>query len=75
MDAGDTDGFDDVDVKPDGELTHEYVCPAVDAAPMDMGVFKQTEVFAITEAEGSGLTVMVTALELTQPLEFVSVTV
>ena len=42
---------------------------------MDIGVFKHTAVFAITEAEGSGLTVMVTALELTQPLEFVSVTV
>ena len=42
---------------------------------MDMGVFKQTEVFAITEAEGSGLTVMVTELEFTHPFEFVSVTV
>ena len=42
---------------------------------MDTGVFRHTAVFAITDAEGSGLTVMVTALELIHPLEFVSVTV
>ena len=42
---------------------------------MDTGVFKHTVVLAITEADGSGLTVMVTELDFTHPFELVSVTV
>ena len=47
----------------------------MDAAPIEIELPEQIVVFAITDAEGSGLTVMVTELDFTQPLEFVSVTV
>jgi hypothetical protein len=47
----------------------------VDAAPMDMEEPEQRTVLAITVAEGSGLTVMVTELDFTHPLELVSVKV
>ena len=49
--------------------------PAVDEAPMEMEAPVQIAVLEITDAEGSGLTVIVTDLEFTQPREFVSVTV
>ena len=47
----------------------------MDAAPVEMELPEQRTVLAITEAEGFGLTVIVTDLEFTQPRELVSVTV
>ena len=42
---------------------------------MEMDEPEQIVVLAITDAEGSGFTVMVMELDFTQPLELVSVTV
>ena len=47
----------------------------MDAAPIEMELPVQIPAFAITDAKGSGLTVIVTDLEFTQPSELVSVTV
>ena len=42
--------------------------PATDAAPIDIEEPVQIAVLDITEAEGNGLTVMVTELDLLQPV-------
>ena len=73
--VGETVGFDDVDVKPTGELTQEYVLPATDVAPMAIDVPVQMLVLEMVAAAGKGLTVIVTEFELTQWFEFVSVRV
>ena len=66
--VGLAEGLAEVEVNPAGELTHEYVLPATDAAPMDMLEPVQIAVLDITEAEGRGLTVTVTELDLLQPV-------
>jgi L-aminopeptidase/D-esterase-like protein len=73
--VGLTVGFAAVDVKPTGLLIQEYVLPATAVAPMLMDDPVQILVLAMVAAAGKGFTVMVTELDLTQPLELVSVTV
>ena len=68
VEAGVTDGFDEVEEKPDGELVQEYVWPAVDAAPIEIELPRQIAVLAITEAEGKVFTVTVTGFEFVQPV-------
>ena len=57
-----------MEVKPAGELIQEYVLPAAEAAPIEMLEPVQISALDITEAEGKGLTVMVTELDLLQPV-------
>ena len=46
-DFGDTDGFDDDDEKPEGELVHEYMLPAKKAPPIDIEEPEQMAVLEI----------------------------
>ena len=73
--TGDAVGLEEVEVKPDGTLTHEYVLPPTAVAPIDKEAPIQIAVFAITEAAGKVLTVTVTELDFTHPFELVSVRV
>jgi len=51
------------------------VLPETAEAPIDIELPEHKAVFEITEAAGSGLTVIVTEFDLMQPFEFVSVKV
>jgi hypothetical protein len=44
-------------------------------APIDIEVPEHTAVLETTDAEGTGLTVMITEFDFTHPFEFVSVRV
>jgi hypothetical protein len=67
-------GLEDVELKPEIELLHEYVLPATGSAPIATEDPEQIVVPAITEAAGIEV-VMVTVLELVHPFEFFSVRV
>ena len=71
---GPTNGLDEVDEKPAGLLAHEYVLPATAVAPIEIDGPAHIVAFGAVAAAGVG-TVMVTELDFTHPLEFVSVTV
>jgi len=74
--AGDTDGLDIVELKPETVLAHEYVLPDTAAAPIvNAGTPAQIVDGDPAAAAGSGLTVMVTELDLVHPFELVSVKV
>ena len=68
MVAGLTDGFEEVDVNPDGLLVHEYVLPLTEVAPMAIDAPEQMAVLAIIEAAGKALTVTVTGFDFVQPV-------
>ena len=68
MAAGETLGFDEVEVNPAGELTQEYVLPLTDAAPMDIEEPVHIVAAAATAAAGKELTVTVTEPDLLQML-------
>jgi hypothetical protein len=71
--VGETLGLEEVEVKPEGELVQEYVLPETAAAPIEIEFPIHMAVFGITAAAGSGFTVIVTELDFTQPLLFVSI--
>ena len=68
MEAGFTEGFDEDELNPEGELDHEYVLPVTAAAPIEIELPEQMLVLEITAAAGNALTVMVTELDLVQPV-------
>lgn len=74
--VGDTDGFELVELKPDGLDVQEYVFPETAEAPMVVLLPRQTDLFNPAFAKGNGFTVTVTVFELEHPVEvFVSVKV
>ena len=68
---GETDGFEMVELNPEGELDHEYVLPVTAAPPIEIEELAQIAEFAITDAAGKGFTVITTELVLLQPVEFI----
>ena len=66
--VGLAEGLAEVEVKPAGELIQEYVLPATEAAPIEMLEPVQISVLDITDAEGKGLTVIVTEFDLLHPV-------
>ena len=66
--VGLTDGFDEVEVKPDGELVHEYESPETDAAPIETEPPGQMAVLAMTDAAGNGFVVTLTELAFLHPV-------
>ena len=68
-----TDGFDEVEIKPVGLLVHEQVLPATEEAPIETEEPLQIVSVPMTAAAGKRFTVTKTELDLTQPLELVSV--
>ena len=57
--VGETDGFDNVEVKPDGDDVQLYVLPATEAAPIVTDAPLQIEELAPVVAAGKGLTVTI----------------
>ena len=69
VDAGETVGLKEVEVNPDGLLTHEYVCPLVEEEGPNMVLEPiQMDLPPPVFTEGRGLLVTTTALELEQPV-------
>ena len=56
--VGLTDGFDIVELKPEGELTQAYVLPDTLTLPIEADKPEQMVEFAETDAEGSALTLI-----------------
>ena len=76
VEAGDTDGFETVELKPETVLVHEQVLPDTAAAPIvNAGTPAQMVDGDPAEATGNGLTVIVTELDFVHPFILVSVTV
>ena len=73
---GDTDGFDVVEVKPEGVLVHAYVFPVTAVPPIVVEEPAQRPALVPALAAGRGLTVTTTEFDFKQPVvELVSVTV
>lgn len=54
--VGLTEGFEEVEAKPDGKLVHEYLSPVTAAAPIEIELPEQIALLAIIELrEGNGL--------------------
>lgn len=70
--VGETEGFDSVELNPDGTLVHEYVSFETADAPIDIDDPEQIAVFGVTNAAGSGLTVIFTESCRAHPAEIVS---
>ena len=68
MVAGLTDGFDDVELNPEGLLAQVYVLPATDAAPMEIEAPLQILELAMTAAAGRELMVTVTEFDFAHPV-------
>ena len=60
VDVGLTAGFDDVEVNPDGLLTHEYAFPEIADEPIFIELPLQIEAFVPALADGNGFTVTTT---------------
>lgn len=70
-----TVGFEMLEVKPKGELVQAYVLPETEDEPMLVATPAQVVDVEPAETVGRELTLMVTELEFTHPLELVSVNV
>ena len=75
VDFGETEGFEEVDEKPEGELVHEYELRTTEFAPIEIVAPEQMAVFGIKAPDGRVFTVMVTESDFAQPFELVSVRV
>jgi len=73
VEVGETEGLEEVEVKPEGKLIQEYLSPVTAVSPIKSEEPEQTKVFEITFTVGIALTVMVTESVAEHPFESVSV--
>ena len=66
--VGFTEGFDNVELNPDGLLVQLYLLPETEAAPMLMAEPAHTVAFEIVLAVGRGFTLIVTEPVWLHPL-------
>jgi hypothetical protein len=66
--VGETVGFADADVKPEGFELHEYVRPATAAAPSNFDPPRHIALLVPAFSVGNGLTVTTTVLVFEQPV-------